>query len=250
MATAWNKAMIHIDDEVVFNKLNAMMSAAKAAADNVIQAALRANKRASDRLNNPQTGSGFAYTTDEGNSLPTRRSTIPESDRSWQQQQSQQVSVEQSDRRQHSPPQTRLLPTEEGNLTPVRRVNVRGEDPQPNLEVPLLKQPVILKKTVTRQPLRELHLNDQMHTADSEPRNPVPSPTMSPLEDATVNNNYFAEAMPPFEIRTNISRDSLQIEESTVAPPPVIELSTKILSQQQTTSMVSHSNTSKRLIQR
>ena len=33
MATAWNKAMIHIDDEVVFDKLNAMMSAAKAAAD-------------------------------------------------------------------------------------------------------------------------------------------------------------------------------------------------------------------------
>ena len=79
MAMAWNKA---------FAILNAMMSVAKAAADKVIQAALRANKKASDRLNNPQTGSGFAYTTDEGNSLPTRRSTIPESDQSWQQQQS------------------------------------------------------------------------------------------------------------------------------------------------------------------
>ena len=93
MATAWNKAMIHLYDKVVFDKLNAMMSAAKAAADNVIQAALRANKRASDRLNNPQTGSGFAYTTDEGNSLPARRSTMLESDRSWQQQKSQQMSV-------------------------------------------------------------------------------------------------------------------------------------------------------------
>ena len=72
MATAWNKAMIHIDDEVVFDKLNAMMSVAKAAAEKVNQAALRANKRASDRLNKPQTGSGFAYTTDEGNSLPRR----------------------------------------------------------------------------------------------------------------------------------------------------------------------------------
>ena len=48
MATAWNKAMIHIDDELVFDKLNAMVSVAKAAADNVIQAALRADKRASD----------------------------------------------------------------------------------------------------------------------------------------------------------------------------------------------------------
>ena len=46
MATAWNKAMIHIDDEVVFTKLNAMMSIAKAAADKVIQAALRAHKKA------------------------------------------------------------------------------------------------------------------------------------------------------------------------------------------------------------
>ena len=82
MVTAWNKAMIHIDDEVVFDKLNAMMSVTKAAADRVIQAALRADKKASDRLNNPQTGSGFAYTTDEGNSLPTQRLTIPESDRS------------------------------------------------------------------------------------------------------------------------------------------------------------------------
>ena len=81
MATAWNKAMIHIDDEVVFDKLNAMMSVAKVAANNVIQAALRADKRASDRLNNPQTGSGFAYTTDEGNSLLTQQWTIPESDR-------------------------------------------------------------------------------------------------------------------------------------------------------------------------
>ena len=72
MATAWNKAMINIDDEVVFDKLNAMMSVAKAAADKVIQAALRADKRASDRLNKPQTSSGFAYTTDEGNSSPIR----------------------------------------------------------------------------------------------------------------------------------------------------------------------------------
>ena len=45
MATAWNKAMIHIDDEVVFDKLNAMMSVTKVAADRVIQAALRADKK-------------------------------------------------------------------------------------------------------------------------------------------------------------------------------------------------------------
>ena len=148
MATAWNKAMIHIDDEVVFNKLNVMMSVTKAAADRVIQAALRANKKASDRLNNPLTGSGFTYMTDKGNSSPTRRSTIPESDRSRQQQQSQLVSVKGPDRRQPSLPQTQPLPTEEGNLTPVRRVQVRGEDPQPNEEVPIPQQPAVRKPVV------------------------------------------------------------------------------------------------------
>ena len=69
--------MIRIDDEVVFAKLNAMLSVAKDAADKVIQAALRAYKKAAARLNNLQAGSGFAYTTDEENSLPTRRSTTP-----------------------------------------------------------------------------------------------------------------------------------------------------------------------------
>ena len=109
-------------------KLNAMMSVTKAAVDRFIQAALRANKKAAARLNNPKAGSGFAYMTDEGNSLPTRRSTILESDRS-RQQQFQQVSVKRSDRRQPRLIQTQPLPTKEGNLTPVLRVHVRGGRP-------------------------------------------------------------------------------------------------------------------------
>ena len=42
--------MIRIDDEVVFAKLNAMLSVTKEAADKVIQAALRADKKAAARL--------------------------------------------------------------------------------------------------------------------------------------------------------------------------------------------------------
>ena len=107
---------------------------------------------------------------------------MPESDRSWQQQQSQQMSVKRPDKRQHSLPQTQLQ-TEEGILTPVQRVHIRGEDPQPNIEVPIVQQPavrkpVVLKKIITRQPLRELHPNGQHHTTDSEHRDPIPSPTM------------------------------------------------------------------------
>ena len=250
MATAWNKVMIHIDDKVVFDKLNAMMSVTKAAADRVIRAVLRADKKASDRLNNPQTGSGIAYRTDEGNSLPTQRPTMPESDRSWQQQQSQQMSVKRTDRRQHSLPQTQLLPTEEGNLTPIRRVYVRGEDPQPKVEVPILQQPavrkpVVLRKTVTRQPLHELHPNGQHYTTDSEYRDPTPSPTMPPLENATANTYHILEALLPVEIRAKLSRNSPQIDEPTVAPPQVSDLSTNTPSQQNTTDMVSHSSISK-----
>jgi hypothetical protein len=77
MATAWNKAMIRMDDEVVFAKLNAMLSVSKDAADKVIQAALRAYKKAAARLNNLQAGSGFAYTTDEEDSSPTCRHCCP-----------------------------------------------------------------------------------------------------------------------------------------------------------------------------
>ena len=38
MATAWNKAMIWIDDELVFTRLNTLMMVAKEATDRVIEA--------------------------------------------------------------------------------------------------------------------------------------------------------------------------------------------------------------------
>ena len=47
MATAWNKAMVWIDDEVVFARLNTLLAVAKEATDRVIEAAVRAEARVS-----------------------------------------------------------------------------------------------------------------------------------------------------------------------------------------------------------
>ena len=52
MATAWNKAMIWIDDELVFTRLNTLMMVAKEAADRVIEATSRAEANAAKRLQN------------------------------------------------------------------------------------------------------------------------------------------------------------------------------------------------------
>ena len=70
--------------EVVFAKLNAMLAVTKEAADKVIQAALRAVEKAAARLNNLRAGSGFAYTTDDEDSLPARhlKTTNPSSSKS------------------------------------------------------------------------------------------------------------------------------------------------------------------------
>ena len=81
---------------------------------------------------------------------------------------------------------------------------------------------------------------------------------MPPLEDAMVKSEcrefYTAEALLPVEIKIKIGQNLPHIDQSTVAPPQVADLSTNtpsrqnatnIDSQQQTTNMVSHSNVSK-----
>ena len=52
MAKAWNNAMVWIDDEVVFARLNTLMTVAKDATDRVIEATLRAKANAANRLKN------------------------------------------------------------------------------------------------------------------------------------------------------------------------------------------------------
>ena len=42
MSTAWNNAMVLVDDELVFTKLNTLMTVAKDATDKVIEATSRA----------------------------------------------------------------------------------------------------------------------------------------------------------------------------------------------------------------
>ena len=152
--------------------------------------------------------------------------------------------------------------TRDGGPSLARRVHVRGEDPQPNVEEPISQQsavrkPIILKKIVTRLPLRELHLNGQNQTSDNEHREPIPSPTMPPLEDATAKSErreiVAADTLLPVEKKTKIGRNLPQIDQYTVAPPQVADLSTNTPSRQnatnidsqQTTNMVSHSSISK-----
>ena len=50
MAKAWNNAMVWIDDEVLFARLNTLMTVAKDATDRVIEATLRAKANAANRL--------------------------------------------------------------------------------------------------------------------------------------------------------------------------------------------------------
>jgi hypothetical protein len=52
--TAWNRAMIWIDDEVVFTRLNALLTVTKEATDRVIEATLRAERKAADESGNIQ----------------------------------------------------------------------------------------------------------------------------------------------------------------------------------------------------
>ena len=54
LVTAWNRAIIWVDDEVVFTKLNALLTVTKEATDRVIEATLRAERKAADESGNVQ----------------------------------------------------------------------------------------------------------------------------------------------------------------------------------------------------
>ena len=113
MATAWNKAMIWIDNELVFTRLNTLMTVAKEATDRVIEATLRAKANAIKQLQNtngptvtcPQYKKGKHVTPTE---LVQQPAAYPHY--------------------QSRPPKP--LTTESDRLIPVRRVHERGEDPQ------------------------------------------------------------------------------------------------------------------------
>ena len=145
----------------------------------------------------------------------------------------------------------------------MRRAHVRGEEPQPNVEEPFpqgtnVRKPVIIKKIETRSPLHELYLDSQNQTDNNDPREPIPSPTMPPLEDTEARSECeeidTTEILLPVEIRAKIIRNFLRPDQHTVAPPRVVESSTntpnwqnsdKIDSPPKTTDMGSHSNIAK-----
>lgn len=73
IATAWNRAMIWIYDEVVFARLNTLLTVTKEATDRVIEAALRAEKNAADTSKNVQANlKAFPRMTRGDNTKPIR----------------------------------------------------------------------------------------------------------------------------------------------------------------------------------
>ena len=76
IATAWNKAMIWIDDKVVFARLNILLTVAKDAADRVIEAALRAEKNAADTFNNVQADPNGLLPNDAGGRHETHQESV------------------------------------------------------------------------------------------------------------------------------------------------------------------------------
>ena len=109
--------MIWIDDEVVFARLNTLLTVTKEATNRVIEAALRAEKKVADKFENVQANANGLSPNDVG-----------------EQQETIQESVKRSDTKQTYQNCPQPLSTRDGSLLPARRVHVRGEDPQPDVE--------------------------------------------------------------------------------------------------------------------
>ena len=164
--------MIWIDSEVVFARLNTLLTVAKEATDRVIETALRADT--------------FSGVQADPESLPPYNAEG--------QPETHQESVKQSDiqrTRQNSP---LPLPTRDGSLVPARRVHVRGEDPQPVVKeaVPQRTEmrPSVGVKKIEIQSPSALHPGRQDLRCNYGLEEPLPSPTMPPLEDAEARFEY------------------------------------------------------------
>ena len=108
IAAAWNRAMIWIDDEVVFARLNTLLTVTKEATERVIEAALRAQKKAANKFENGQTNVNSLSPND----VREQQETIPKP-------------VKQSGAIQIYKNRPQPLPTRGGNLSPTRRVHIR-----------------------------------------------------------------------------------------------------------------------------
>ena len=215
IATAWNKAMVWIDDEVVFARLNTLLTVAREATDRVIEAAERAKTNAANRLSAVQA---------EPDDLPPY---IGEG-----QTETHQESIKRSDMHRTYQNCPKPLPTGNGGLVTTRRIHVRGEDPQPIVKeaVPQPTKPgtsIYIKKIEIRSPI-ELHPECQVMTNSTEIEKPVPLPTMPPLEDAETKFKYqetgAIEILLPIEIRAKLIQTFPRLDQNTTELPHVVKL--------------------------
>ena len=172
LVTAWNRAMIWVDDEAVFTKLNALLTVTKEATDRVIEATIRAEREANNEPGNAQANTKDFSHDNTGNRQETVRATV------------KQTRTEQN----HPQP----LPTRDGHFLPARRVCNEDENPQPDDKRAAprraeTERPVVIKRIETQL---LLSTGNQNLTHHREPEEPIPSPTMPPLEDPDMWHEY------------------------------------------------------------
>ena len=105
IATVWNKAMVWIDDEVVFLRLNTLLTVAKEGTDRVIETVVRAETNATNTLRGVHAEQANLHAE----------------------------SVKRSNMHRTYQNRPKPLPTGNGGLIPKQRVHVRGENPQPRM---------------------------------------------------------------------------------------------------------------------
>jgi hypothetical protein len=217
--TAWNRAMIWIDDEVVFTRLNALLTVTKEATDRVIEATLRAERKAANESGNIQANAS---------NFPPRNAR--------DQQKTVPVTAKQLHVTQNRP---QPLPTRDGHFLPARRVCLRGEDPQPDgrraaPRQAKTEQPVVVKR-IEVQPLTNAPDRDPLHHCASGEL--IPSPTMPPLEDPYMWHEHSefdeTEAFLPVEIRARVTQTLLHLGQDVTAPPGAADPTQIVATQQE-----------------
>ena len=106
-------------------------------------------------------------------------------------------------------------------------MHIRGEDPQPDDEGAIprrakVEQLVIVKKIETQLLSSTSHSNHQYSSCHYEPEEPIPSPTMPPLEDPGAWHEYneldAAETLLPIKIQAKVTRTSPSPDRHATAP--------------------------------
>lgn len=173
LVTAWNRAMIWVDDEVVFTKLNALLTVTKEATDRVIEATLRAERETNNEPGNAQANTREFSHDNTGNWQETVPATV----------------VKQTHTEQNHP---QPLPTRDGHFLPAHRVCTEDENPQPDDRRAAPRRaetgrPVVIKRIETQL---LLSTGNQSLAHHREPEELIPSPTMPPLEDPDMWHEY------------------------------------------------------------